>query len=413
MENCSFFDACVRQIAKDVAGQDWTLQLRDETKKDSPEETKKIKFLLDDPNTDDDSLTDIFERCIVDWGVIGWWGIEVTRGTDGEVNGLYHLPARTFWIHKDGNKFCQLIGVKKVWFKRFGYDAYVHRDTGIEATKSHGKDEANELIYYRNYYAKSSWYGAPNIIAAIGPVKGLIGIRDYNLSFFENYGIPAGLVILKGKWSEEAAKQISDFIDTEIKGSENAHKTIVLNPPAMGEVEWKPLIVEIKEGHFKLYFKQLRDEVLVCYRMPPYRIGIAETGSLGGGTSAESTPIYVGSVVNPLKNIINFIMSEKIIAEGLSCESYWFKLGELDIRDLTRLIDQAEKLFGMGALTRNGVCDMTGQNRITKEAGGGDDYFISTQYAPLGEASVTKLMNEELREIGTLRREIKAALGKK
>ncbi|GAH97641.1 unnamed protein product, partial [marine sediment metagenome] len=84
---------------------------------------------------------------------------------------------------------------------------------------------ANELIFYKNYYPQSEYYGAPNILPSIGAVMGLIGVRDYNLAFFENYGIPAALIILKGRWSKDTAKQISDFIDVELKGSEQAHKT--------------------------------------------------------------------------------------------------------------------------------------------------------------------------------------------
>jgi len=79
-------------------------------------------------------------------------------------------------------------------------------------------------------------------------------------------------------------KYINDFLDVEIKGSSNAHKTLVLELPTGGSLTWKPLSVDVKEGSFNLYYKQSRDEVLSSYKMPPYRIGISETGPVSKDT---------------------------------------------------------------------------------------------------------------------------------
>lgn len=395
MDNCSFFDACVRQIAKDVIGQGWALSLRESVEEETEPlkvERKGVEYLFLDPNTEEDSLEDIIERCIIDWGCIGWFGIEVARDeTSGAVNGLYHIPASTLRVHRDGNKFCQIRGVEKIWFKRFGYENAVDWRTGSEDKVD---EPANELIYYRNYWPQSSWYGAPLILSAVGAVKALIGIRDYNLAFFENYGVPAAIVTVKGCWDEDATKQIADFIDAEIKGSNAAHKTIVLNPPEGGEVRWDPMVVEVKEGHFKLYFKQVREEVLVSYKMPPYRIGIVEIGSLGGSTAVEATRIYIDSVVDPLKLVVERIFSEKIIKDGLESDNYEFDLGELDIRDETAEIDNAIKLFGVAAMSPNEIRESMGKDKLDPDDfPWADDYFISSSYVPAG--TETMAMRDE------------------
>ena len=290
--NCSYFDACVKQIAKDVVGQGWTLQPVDSEKESEVEKNKIEEFFATSGGDRDETFEDTLERSIIDWGVIGWWGWEISRDNKDEVNGMWHVPAQTIRVHESHDKYCQVRDNKKVWFKRFGLDdEEINVADGTLLTDSNPDKQANEMIYYRNYYSGSDYYGAPNILPSVGPVLGLIAVRDYNLAFFENYGVPAAIVYLTGKWDKASAKQISNFIDVEIKRTENAHKTIVMHSPEGGTMEWIPLDMKQskKDGSFEWYKKSSSEEVLVVYKMPPYRIGIPEQGSLGGSVAAEST----------------------------------------------------------------------------------------------------------------------------
>ena len=218
-DNCAFFDACVKQIAKDVMGQGWKLELR-EGKKEAPKEKAAILEFIENSGGDrDETFEETLERGIIDWGFIGWWGWEVSRDDKGLVNGLWHVPAQTFYVHEDHEKYAQKRGQKEAWFKRFGIEDDIYLNSGKPVTeerlqelkdnpdsKKKEDETANELIYYKNYYPQSEYYGAPNILPSIGAVLGLIGVRDYNLAFFENYGILAALIILKGRWSKDTAK---------------------------------------------------------------------------------------------------------------------------------------------------------------------------------------------------------------
>ena len=419
MENCSFYDACLRQIGRDVAGQGWTVHAVDPEAEENEVAKKMISDFLADPNTAEEAVDDVIERLVVDWGLVGMMAMEVVRArittaptkdeatpdvedeaapaapVPGVVNGLYHIPAHTIRAHRDGNKFCSIVGNTYTWFKRFGYAKDVDANTGDEREPGTADmpgaktfTPANEIIVYLNYYPQSKHYGAPSILPAVGSVKALIGIRDYNLSFFENYGVPAAIVTVEGEWDEDSVKMLSDFIDVEIKGSNNAHKTLVINPPEGGKITWTPLVTEVKEGSFKLYFKQLRDEVLVCFRMPPYRIGIEETGSLGGNIASESTRIYIDSTVNPLKKVINRIFSQKIVRDGFGVPELEFELGSLDIRDLGAILDRGIKMFGVGAKTRNEIrIDMGLEPIDAKTDPTADKYFIASNYKEIGAES--------------------------
>lgn len=403
-DNCTYFDSCVKQIAKDVVGQGYKVIPTEEGKEDKDEE-KRVKNFLMDPNPEEETISEITEKAIIDWGVIGWLSIELQRGKDDIAIGLWHVPAHTIKVHESMTKFCQTRNQKRVWFKRFSSPEDISSKTG-EPIKG-PKNVAHELIYYRNYYEQSDYYGAPNILPAVGSVRGLIGVRDYNLAFFENYGIPAALVTLKGKWREGSTKQLSDFIDVEIKGSESSHKTAVLRCPVDGEVKVDKLGVDVKEGSFKLYQKSLRDEVLSAYKMPPYRIGIAEVGALGGTTAIEASKIYISSVVNPLKRATADIITKMIIRGALNSELYAFEWNPLEIRDLSAEVKVDQMLFGMGALTPNYLIKKYKTGETYAE---GDQHFVSAGYAPLEGGSIEKQRQVVLTGIEDVKQMIEEAI---
>ena len=398
-DNCSYFDSCVKQIAKDVMGQGWRLELK-EGKKEAPTEKKLILDFIENSGGDrEETFEETLERGIIDWGLIGWWGWEVSRDNKGLVNGLWHVPAQTFYVEKDKDKYCQKRGQKEAWFKRFGREDDIYLNSGKpvgeerlkelkEDPDSKKEDDvtANELIYYKNYYPQSEYYGAPNILPSVGAVLGLIGIRDYNLAFFENYGIPAALIILKGRWSKDTAKQISDFIDVELRGSEQSHKTFCIHPDKDATFEYIKLGIEVKEGSFKLYRKGLQEEILVVYKMPPYRIGVAEVGALGVNVAGESTKIYAQSVITPLEEVVERLVTKKLFQDGLNAHSYEFQLNELNLEDLDAIAARDAIYFGIGARTSNQILKHQGKEGYPE----GDQYFVSTTFTPIGEQPVEK-----------------------
>ena len=416
-DNCSYFDACVKQIAKDVIGQGYTIELREGMKDKNEEKDRIMKFIENSGGDRDETFEQTLERGIIDWGCIGWWAWEVGRretGKDkGMVNGFWHVPAQTVRVHKDHNKFCQVRGDNKVWFKRFGEEDNIELHSGkpIEADKEEDQEEekeiANEMIFYRNYYPQSDYYGAPNILPSVGSVIGLIGVRDYNLAFFENYGVPAALIILKGRWDKASAKKICDFLDVEIKGSDNAHKSMAVHPGRDSIFDFHELSKGVKEGSFDAYQKSLRNEVLVAYKMPPYRIGIAETGSLGGSTAKESTLIYVASVVTPLEKAVERLVTDKIIVEGLGCKNYTFNLNELDVRDLDSEAKRDKLYFEMGALTPNQIREKHGKKTYGEE---GDQYYVSSSFMPVGQEPAEKMNRTMIAALEELKAKVNEAV---
>lgn len=379
-DNCAYFDACVRQIAEDVVGQGYEIAPFDEKKINDAEQAKVEEFFAD-PNGDIAETTEeIIKKAVVDWGVVGWLTLEVSRegGPDSDVNGLWHLQGHTMRVHQDKTKYCQLRDSRKQWFKAYGSDENLSDKTGNVVQGK--KNLAHEVIWLNRYYPQSDYYGVPNIYPAVGALFGLIGIRDYNLAFFENYGIPAALITLEGKWAKDSAKHISDFMDVELKGATQQHRTLILEPPLEGSITVEPLSVDVKEGAFSVYMKGLQDEVLVSYKMPPYRIGIAEQGALGGNVASEATRIYIDSIIVPLQKAIAKLLTKTLIEDGLDSKLYEFRFKTLDLRDWDATVIRWRALIGMAAINPNWIRAQLGLDE--RKDGLGETYYVESSLMP-------------------------------
>lgn len=386
-ESNSIFFRCVNQLAIDVAGLGSSFKLREDVKENKAE-LKRLNEFKEHKNKDDDTLRSVVKKLLIDWGTIGYFGLEIARNNKGDIAELFHVPAHTLKVHKSKQKYCQVRNNKKAWFKKFGTEGNISVKTGKDFTgRGNRKDRANEMIFYKNYYPKSDYYGVSNIISAIGDITGLLSLRDYNLAFFDNYGVPAALIVLDGEWDDDAPDTISDFINKEVKGTSNAWKTLVIAQPDKCKFTYQKLGIEVKESSFKMYEKTRREDILIAYSMPAQRIGITPTtGKLGGNVAAEQTKIYVEGVVEPLQ-----LDLEEIVNVLLQSEIYEFKFKDIDTRDIDALSERLNKEIASAVKTPNEARRELGEQPYE----GGDKFYIASNLVEAGEAEVKGLSKED------------------
>lgn len=383
----------VNQIASDVAGRGYTLPLT-EGKPESQADLDKINAFLDKPNFED-TIEDVWQKFLIDHGRIGYAGIEVVENAGGEVAELWHMNASRIWRHKD--KKTGLFADKKefgpqnpVWFIAFGKtdakgdQVHVNKTTGATGEVEF-KDRGNEIIFRRLYDPLNSFYGAPPVTPAIGDVVVAAGARDYNISFFLNFGMPSMLITLSGEWEDDTEPDEESMIEIikrqlEAMKGKGAHSSIVLQTPTDCELTVEKLNVEMKEGSFRLIKADVAEDVMVAYGMPPYRIGKAKTGALAGNVADEMLRTYISAVVEPGQVMIEKMMNQ-VFVQGLGVENYTLKLKDLELWD-----EKAQAEI-------NSIKIRTGQNtpnQLRREKGeseyiGGSSYFMEAGLIDIGE----------------------------
>lgn len=368
LELNTYHARCVNTKARDVAGTGWGIYsyLDDETNETAINTKIELENIF---NTLSEPLSSMLDKVFTDYESIGYACIEVIREEkvhDNPIKNMLHVPATTVRIHNKGKKFLQQVGTKKVWFKKLNYEKDIDKNTGTEyelGTLDNSK-VATEMIWINNYHPRSAYYGMPDIIPALGAVVGDYNRKEYNISFFENFGIPAYAVTITGDFDPgpvdaDGKTEVERDIQQLFRNMAiNPHSTMVMSLPTNGQgekvdINIKPLSTDVKEASFRLFRKDNRDEVLTAHGVPAYRIGIIESGNLAGNVASESTKIYNQSVIRPRQELIESVFNKEIIWSIYEAYDYYFEIDSIDMQDEIADLDMLIKMFTNGAVTPN------------------------------------------------------------
>lgn len=402
LEINTFHAQCCDVVATDAGGLNWTInpvpgrEGSDESKIKAEEFIMKIRH----------GINKVLRKRDYDRRAMGYGAIEIIRegrSRTPPVN-LVHIPSHLLRRHRDGVRVVQKVGTRTVWFVIYGanrdekgkpYD--VHADTGEKHKYNSLRPEerANELLWSMDYTPKSQYYGLAKVVPAIRAIYGDTSRADYNTAFFKNYGMPAFAVTVAGDFEDydkvpgdpdyDVTQTLKYKISQQIKEViNNPHSAITILIPSEGEegnveIKLQPLSIETKEASFRMYRKDNRDEVLTAHRVPGYRIGINETGALGGSNTDEATKIYKMSVVEPLQSDneedINWLLRDEF-----DITDWQFSISEIDTRDMLEDIKIAGKLFRMAAMTPRQLIEYFGERFGLKADSKNpylDEYYIN------------------------------------
>ena len=372
----SYHLRCVKTKAQDIAGIGYEfLPTGDQDNEKTPSE-EQINRAKEFFSSQWPPIEIILKKCETDYHSIGNMYIELVREGDlpqAPYKILSHIPGHTMRVCTDRNRYVQKRGAEKVYFKKAGFDKDVDIETGeIKSLGSLNPERrASEVIHDFNYSSRSDFYGLPDVISCLGAIKGHLSQRDYNIKFFENFGIPAYAVYITGDYDlgenldEEAedsqnngepaiVRTIRKYLD---KVQDEPHSTLVFGVPSRDggtvQVKFEPLAVDIKDASFRLYRQDNRDEVIVAHGVPAYRIGVIETGSLSGNLGEVSNEIYFGSVVFPRQRRIESYINKFIMRENLEITDWKFRLKSVDITSEENDRETLESLFERGGASPN------------------------------------------------------------
>ena len=400
LELNTFHSDCCDTVSRDAGGLGYTLK-GVEGVEGSPDSKKRVEEFLE--NIPEGINTLLYKRNY-DRRSMGYGVLEIIREkrSRSDIVSLSHIPAQHLRRHKDGMRVKQQVGKDTVWFVLYGKNFVngrpvdVHAKTGeIHRYNSLKPEErANELLWRMDYTPKSHYYGLPKIIPAIRAIHGDISRAEYNTTFFKNYGMPAFALMVSGDFDPgitdpndpeyDETKTLRYKIGQQIKEvMKNPHSAVSIIVPSEGEegnvkIELKPLSVETKEASFRLFRKDNRDEVLAAHRVPAYRIGLNETGSLGSTNTAEATRIYKNSVIEPLQSDDEHDIN-LLIRNELGVSDWQFKISEMDIRDMNQDIKIAGQLFDRASMTPREMIQYFGERFGLHDDPGNpylDEYYL-------------------------------------
>jgi PBSX family phage portal protein len=255
---------------------------------------------------DEESLTKTLEKVVTDMQATGNGYIEVGRTVTGEIGYVGHIPSVSMRVRRLHDGYIQIIAGTITYFRNFG------------ATNSNPVTDdprPNEVIHLKEYSPLNTFYGIPDIVAAMLSLRGDQMASRYNLDYFENKAVPRYIITVKGaKLSPEAEDKLFRFFQTGLKGQ--SHRTLYIPLPGDQEgnkieFEMHPIENGVQEASFDKYRQRNRDDILMAHQVPLSKLG----GSDGGTAAAMSQDrTFRDQVAKPLQEYIEKAVN-KIIKE--------------------------------------------------------------------------------------------------
>lgn len=166
--------------------------------------------------------------------------------------------------------------------------------------------------------------------------------------------------------------------DTDVQRWREQHRVNNLGPKAVGA----PIITtrkgEInvldsrKVPDYLLASKQLRDEIIACFGVPPAKLGIIESGNLGGGTGEAQDKTYRVDTVIPIKALVLEKLNYHIVIRGFGIMDWQWEFGEIDYRDSKIVEEIRDQRLRNGSYSLNRYRDEIGEPPVP----GGDDAVL-------------------------------------
>lgn len=257
---------------------------------------------------DDDSLTKTLEKVVTDMQATGNGYIEIGRTTAGDIGYIGHIPSTTMRVRRLRDGYIQIIAGTITYFRNFG------------ATNSNPvttDPRPNEVIHLKEYSPLNTFYGVPDIVAAMPSLRGDQMAAQYNIDYFENKAVPRYIITVKGaKLTPEAEDKLFRFFQTGLKGQ--SHRTLYIPLPGDSEgskieFEMHPIENGVQEASFSQYRKQNRDDILMAHQVPLSKLGGVDGASLAAAMTQDRT--FRDQVAKPLQEYvakaINKIIREK------------------------------------------------------------------------------------------------------
>lgn len=380
----SYHEACVDAVATDAAGLKWTLNPIEGVAEVEHEKKIATEFL----NNCKPSINKHLYRTFYDRRSIGHGALEIIREATSvsPINRVKHIPAQTLTRDADGKRVLYTDdNGKKVWYVIYGknYDddgtrVDVHADTGefYPYNTLPEKERANELLWTMEYAPGNQYYGRPVIIGSMLSIQGDLSATEYNISFFQNNGMPKFAVTVTGDFidydedpfiedddgrlipnpdydeKQTLRYKISQQLKEIIKHPHSALCITIPTESDEGHVEVKitPLSVHTEEGHFRMYKQDIRDEIIHAHKVDPARLGIAEAGKLNGTNGEYTQKNYKNGTVAPVKTDGEDLIN-RLLKEDFEITSWEFTINDLDPKDVKVRQELAGFLFERAAMT--------------------------------------------------------------
>lgn len=345
------------------------------------------------------TMIELLHEAWLDYETCGVGFLELARDDSGTVTQLFHVPAHTIRAHADGIRYAQQRGKDIVWFVEWGTEAVVDSETGDITSGKRTDKSANELLVFKKTTRRSDYYGIPNYVSAIGWIMLALAARDYNINFFRNLREPRWAIILSNLEGDDEVQEALEQAFTVDLAS--PHRNLMASFEGDAKVHFEKLSEDQNEASFVQLLDKCDKAILVAHRMPSDRIGMIQSGPLGGSVADAANRVYREGVVLPDQEILNHRLN-LFIEKELGNTDFALKLIELDTKAEKNDLTGATTGFRSGIYSLNEARARAGLPPVTGDTGGQFIWNLGGVFNPKAIKSFTDEDLEQARRLNEI-----------
>ncbi|GGL55086.1 phage portal protein [Halocalculus aciditolerans] len=343
-------DVAVRKKAKYTAGYGFDIVPADSADADDPPGEDVVREFWDGgkftlgPDAMATTSTALLERAMQDYEGIGFFGLEVLVQGDGTPIGLAHVPAQTLRRRQETSEgWVQIRNGETQYFAPFGArysdegeeQYFIDPETGERQPDADGA--ANELIVLHNPAISSVYYGLPDDASAIQTIQGDQAAKTFNVSFFENDGVPRIAVMVEGGTVSDRTREDIRNTFMASKGAEESHRTAIIDVEPTANpmddlsgngssqnvsIKVEPLTVGVEEdASFTEYRRHNEHEILKVHEVPPAVAGYTDSANFAQDSQAQREQ-FAEDVIQPRQRALAMRLYETIHKVGLDVDGW-------------------------------------------------------------------------------------------
>lgn len=178
---------------------------------------------------------------------------------------------------------------------------------------------------------------------------------------------------------------LKQYQDKEVQNWREQYRVFNLGPKAVGE----PLVTTgdgtatvldaRKVTDYLDAMRQLRDEIIATFGVPPSKLDIIETGNLGGGTGESQDKTFRVNTIIPITNLVLEKLNFHLVQVGFGITGWHLEFKEIDFRDSKIVEDIRDMRLRNGSFTLNRYRDEIGEPPVD----GGDVAVIVDRHGTI------------------------------
>lgn len=176
---------------------------------------------------------------------------------------------------------------------------------------------------------------------------------------------------------------LAHFQDADVQRWREQYRVFNLGPKAVGEPVLTTggggvqVLDQRKVSDYLDTDRQLRDQIIAAFGVPPAKLGIIETGNLGGGTGEAQDKTFRVNTIIPVANLILEKLNYHLLLMGFGIEDWHLEFQEIDYRDSKVVEEIREMRLRSGAYTLNRWRAEIGEPPVE---GGDDPIFMERTF---------------------------------